>query len=90
MSLIWKLATELLITQRSAAAALASLWRETGDICATYTHWYWQWNDAWGAYPAAENLSSEDRDRLRELKVMLEMHPFVAAFHPEDDGLLGE
>ena len=77
-------------TQRDCAEALASLWRDTADERANYAHWYRHWNTDWGWYRGAENLSEEDRLRLRELIAMLECHPFVERLVPEADGLLGE
>src|SRR4051812_48069634 len=47
-------------TQRGCAEALASLWAGCDDERADYTYWYWRWNDEWGSYGHAEDLSAEE------------------------------
>jgi hypothetical protein len=75
----------LAATQWGAADALAVLWRGTTDERAHSSHWYWMWNTDWDGYRHLENLSPEEKVRMRSLKHRIEEHPFIEQLVPEDD-----
>ena len=71
-------------TQRGVSESLASAWAGTEDPRANPYFWYHRWNGEWGSYSHAEQLSTTEAERLDQLRMQLERHPFVSRFEPED------
>lgn len=71
-------------TQRGVSEALASAWSGTEDPRGDMYFWYYRWNGEWGSYEHAGHLSPAEAERLGELRLELERHPFVNRFEPED------
>lgn len=78
------------ITQRDAADAVAHLWAGTGDPRMHYMYWYSKWSTDWQGYRHLETLSAEEKERMRDIKLLLEAHPSVAQIVLEDPDMIAE
>jgi hypothetical protein len=65
------------LTQRSAAAVIASLWPETKERSQP-SHWYWAWHSG-KYYECLEEFSAEQREKIEQMKSLLETHPTITA-----------
>jgi len=77
------------LTQRGAAATLASIWSGIDREKSDYNHWYGAWLHEWGGPYAFAKLAGQDLVLLEEVRARLESHPSVQYVAPDEEYLGG-
>ncbi len=70
-------------TQRCCGEAISELWVGTDTAQANYVYWYHLWQE-WGSYSRLDQLTPDERRRMREMIGELEKHRFMIRLVPED------